>query len=562
MPLNRVSARVVLWAAVVAAFAALVILVVAFEGRRARTRSDRQFAGLLQTLDEHLRQISDTVARASGERSPASHEREPFAPELGLTVGFDEVLDQLVSKAAEVTGARTAAIRVQGPGGETSTRSIGATGGGAPLDALLGAPGSAQYASMSVEWTYPPGEWDTGAYRSAVAVPIEEDGVVTGALASYAVTAEAFPAERVHALQQLARDAAPTLRNARLFADVARRTVIDTTTGIRNRAGYELELEREIARASRTGRPLSLVRLGVTPALAVATPGRSDADLVARDFASVLTRVARSTDVLCRRDDAEFVALLPETASEGAGHFCARLRAAAASNALSHVGSLSMAAEVVEWRPDESSTAFDARATSATATLEREPVDAGTVDELRGARGAGTLLRTRAADEPLRTQTPPVQAFRESLDAEVSRARARTEPLSVVVVDVDDFTSLEEGVGESLGDRILADLEARVAQHVERRGTSFRVGANQFAALLRDASASEAESLVLALQASLAGWPPADAGELRISSGITDLTPRDTAESVLDRARHALWQAKQTGVGTIVVAHAEGYRRG
>jgi diguanylate cyclase (GGDEF)-like protein len=124
---------------------------------------------------------------------------------------------------------------------------------------------------------------------------------------------------------------------------------------------------------------------------------------------------------------------------------------------------------------------------------------------------------------------------------------------------VDDLAALEERVGESIGDRILADLEARVAEHVERRGTSSRVGTNQFAAFLREASASEAESLVLALQASLAGWPPAEA-QVRISAGITDLTPRDTADSVLDRARHALWQAKQTGNGTIVVAHADGYK--
>jgi diguanylate cyclase (GGDEF)-like protein len=546
---------VVVWPAIVAACAALVILVVAVEGRRARARSDRHFARLLQTLDEHLRQISDNVVR-SVERSSAS--RESLAPDLGLTVDFEEVLDQLLRRVAQVTGAQAAAIRVQGPGEETSTRSIGATDDSVTVDAVLGTPGSAQYSSMAVEWTYPSGEWEA-AYRSAVAVPIVEDGIVTGALAWYALAGGAFSQEQVHTLQQLAGDAAPSLRNARLFADVARRTVIDATTGIRNRAGYELELEREVARARRTRRPLSLVRLGVTRSLATATAGPSEPDLVARDFAAVLTRVARSTDVLCRRDDTEFVALLPETASEGAGHFCTRLQVAAATNALSHVGSLSMASEVVEWLPDESSTAFDARAASATATLERELPAMSVVEDVEGARGAGTLLRTRAADEHSAEVASPVLAFRESLGAEVLQAHARAEPLAVAVVDVDDLAALEERVGESIGDRILADLEARVAEHVERRGTSSRVGTNQFAAFLREASASEAESLVLALQASLAGWPPAEA-QVRISAGITDLTPRDTADSVLDRARHALWQAKQTGNGTIVVAHADGYK--
>ncbi len=541
----------VVWAAVVVACAALVILVVVFEARRARSRSDRHFALLLQTLDEHLRQISDNVVRGVERWSVA---RQTLAPDFGLTVDFDEALDQLLGRVAQLTGAQAAAVRVAGPGGETTTKSTGAIGGGGTVDAVLGTPGSAQYGTMAVEWTYPSGEWEPEAYRSAVAVPIVEDGVVTGALASYALGARAFSQEQVLALEQLAGEAAPGLRNARLFADVTRRTVIDATTGVRNRAGYELELEREVARAQRTGRPLSLVRLDVTAPHAAATAASSERDLVARDFAAVLTRVARSTDVLCRRADAEFVALLPETASEGAGRFCTRVRAAAATNDLSHMGSLSLASEVVEWLPDESSESFDARA-AATATLDREP---GVLETIHGARGAGTSLRTRAADEPS-ASAPPEPGLGESLGAEILRAHARAEPLAFVVLDVDDFESLEERIGAS-GDRVLADLEARIAEHVERRGASARVGRNEFAAALREASASEAEGLVRALQASLAGWPPVDAGQVRISAGVTDLTPRDTSDSVLDRARHALWQAKRTGNGTIVVAHAEGYK--
>jgi diguanylate cyclase (GGDEF)-like protein len=547
---------VVVWAAVVVACAALVILVVIFEARRACARSDRHFALLLQTLDEHLRQISDDVVRGVERWSSA---RQNLAPELGLTVDFDDVLDQLLSRVAQLTGAHAAAIRIAGPAGETTTRSTGPTDFGGAIDVVLGTPGSARYSTMAVEWTYGSGEWQPDAYRSALAVPIVEDGIVTGALASYALAERSFSQEQALALEQLAGEAAPGLRNARLFADVARRTVIDETTGIRNRAGYELELEREVARARRTGRPLSLVRLDVSSARPAASTTPQETELVARDFAAVLSRVARSTDVLCRRADREFVALLPETPSHGAGRFCTRVRTAAATNALSHVGSLSLGSEVVEWVSDESSEAFDARI-GAMATLEPTPTALVFAEDAEAARGADTPLRTRASDEqPAETPTAD-SGFRESLGDEVMRAHARAEPLAVVVLDVEGFELLERRLGPAAGDRVLADLETRVAEHVERRGASARVGANEFAALLRDASANEAEGLVLALQASLAGWPPAKAAELRISAGITDLTPRDNKDSVFDRARHALWQAKQTGNGTIVVAHTEGYR--
>jgi diguanylate cyclase (GGDEF)-like protein len=253
------------------------------------------------------------------------------------------------------------------------------------------------------------------------------------------------------------------------------------------------------------------------------------------------------------------MALLPETPGQGAGRFCTRVQQAAATNALSHVGSLSLASEVVEWAPDESSEALDARMRTAP-TLQPAQQTVGVSAENGEARGVGTPLRTRAADRRIPGAPDPEPGFRECLDEDVSRAHTHAEPLAVLVLDVNDFESLEERLGATAADRVLADLEARVAEHVERRGTSAHVGGSEFAALLRDASASEAEGLVLALQASLGGWPPAESGELRISAGITDLTPRDTPDSVLDRARHALWQAKQTGNGTVVVAHADGYK--
>jgi PleD family two-component response regulator len=39
-----------------------------------------------------------------------------------------------------------------------------------------------------------------------------------------------------------------------------------------------------------------------------------------------------------------------------------------------------------------------------------------------------------------------------------------------------------------------------------------------------------------------------------LSAGITELAEHDDAHSALGRAEHALWQAKQAGRGTIVVA--------
>jgi hypothetical protein len=119
------------------------------------------------------------------------------------------------------------------------------------------------------------------------------------------------------------------------------------------RSEYEAELEREIARARRTGRPLSLVLLDVDQP----TPDR-----VLR-LAALLNHVPRVTDTVCRRRRDAFGILLPETSETGARLFHARLRDEVAQTFSSTRTTFS--AGIVEWRPDESGEALDARARAA-----------------------------------------------------------------------------------------------------------------------------------------------------------------------------------------------------
>jgi diguanylate cyclase (GGDEF)-like protein len=338
-----------MWSAIAAACAALVIVAAAvLSARRTSARSERAFERAIEKLDEHLGTISLALGQGIAQGSDA---RQQDLEDLGLTLDLGELLDHLLTKAAVLTGGQLVAIRVKGPGGIPLARSLGAGDGSALLSAALGSPGIAQFAAMTVGWTYAADERSPEAYRSALVVPIVEDGVETGAIASYALAPDTFLPEHVRALQLLVAESASGLRNARRFAEVERRTVIDALTGVRNRAGYEFELDREIARARRTGRPLSLAVFAVAPSPPIEErSSTAEADLVLRDFAAALARVARATDIPCRRDESQFAILLPETKNEGAGRLCARVQAEAAANVRSHVGGpLTLTAGVVEW---------------------------------------------------------------------------------------------------------------------------------------------------------------------------------------------------------------------
>ena len=120
----------------------------------------------------------------------------------------------------------------------------------------------------------------------------------------------------------------------------------DELTGLRNRIGYEADLEREIEVARRTGRPLSLLLLDVRE-------GDPERDELLRELAGLLQRLTRATDTVFRRGEDELGILLPETAAEGARRFHGRLRDEVVRGELSRSGPPTLAVGLVEWRPNE-----------------------------------------------------------------------------------------------------------------------------------------------------------------------------------------------------------------
>jgi diguanylate cyclase (GGDEF)-like protein len=177
-------------------------------------------------------------------------------------------------------------------------------------------------------------------------------------------------------LEALVAEAAPGLQNARRFGEAERRAVTDALTGVRNRRGYDEELEREVGRARRTGRPLSLLLLDLDDFAEVNSrfdhPG---GDQVLREFARVLLQAARVTDTVCRRGGDEFAVLLPETSGEEARRFWVRLHELVGATQFSLIGRLTFSTGLVELRPNESPPALDARASAAANRAKRRGKD-------------------------------------------------------------------------------------------------------------------------------------------------------------------------------------------
>jgi len=237
--------------------------------QHARTQSNRRLDEILGRLDGHLEAMSQSVARAVDTVVTSGAQR----PLPALTLDFDQLVDELVAETAARTGADAVVLRIEGPGGRPVVACFGSGVETELLDRTFGPPNDRLFDTAAIDWTYSPvGEPGDVRFRSALVTPLATTAGTPGILAAYALAADAFRPEHAAAMRELLRDAGVALSNARRFAEVETRVNVDPTTGIRNRRGFELELGREVARAERSGRPLSVVVVEVDGAAAEERP--------------------------------------------------------------------------------------------------------------------------------------------------------------------------------------------------------------------------------------------------------------------------------------------------
>jgi len=532
--------------AVVAACAVLVACgLILLWLQRARKESERHLDTILGQLDGHLEAMSENVARAVDAVLDSSSQRSLPV----LTLDFDRLVNELVAETAARTHADAVVLRVEGPGGRPVVASFGSGVETELLDRPFGPPTDRRFDTAAIDWTYSPsGSPEDVRFQSALVTSLATTAGTAGLVAVYAFAADAFDQEHAAAVRELFRDAGVPLSNARRFAEVEARVNVDPATGIRNRRGYELELGREVARAERSGRPLSVVVVEVDGS---ATENQPASGAAMAELARLVTRVTRRSDISCRRSERELAVLLPGTAESGATVLTRRLGEAARQTLRADVSTVAVG--LVERLPAETSAEFDTRIDR---TFGSSGASVSTLDDVRNASTAApTTVRSTMSNGSDLVRPAATDVLRrdmlETLAHELADAHGLDRSLAVVALEVEGLDAVSEAHDREAADAVLSQVAGKLDRSIGS-GSVHRLGPSTFALVLPGSGIEEAEALVDALQTSLG--PPHDETELGLSAGITELGEDDGPEGGLDRVEHALWQAKQAGSGTIVVA--------
>jgi diguanylate cyclase (GGDEF)-like protein len=164
------------------------------------------------------------------------------------------------------------------------------------------------------------------------------------------------------------------------------------------------------------------------------------------------------------------------------------------------------------------------------------------------------LVRERrsASTDPL-TGLLNRRGFGDSLEAALERAGTEREPLSLCVLDCDDFKAINDRGGHERGDRVLVELGELIGEALRPEDRAARLGGDEFALMLADTDAGAAQARAEELRAVLARGLTEAGTTVQVSIGVATY-PFDggSATQLLRAADQALYLAKSSGKDLVV----------
>jgi diguanylate cyclase (GGDEF)-like protein len=162
----------------------------------------------------------------------------------------------------------------------------------------------------------------------------------------------------------------------------------------------------------------------------------------------------------------------------------------------------------------------------------------------------------RLADLDALTALRNRRFFHDTLQRECARAKRYGRGLALLVLDVDDFKAINERFGHLAGDSVLAEAAQRLSSALRASDVACRVGGDEFAVVLPEASSDDAQQLYRRIVDAVTARPIGNVEHLSFSAGIAALGADDDARSFFERADNALYRAKNAGKARVVPSDA------
>ncbi len=140
----------------------------------------------------------------------------------------------------------------------------------------------------------------------------------------------------------------------------------------------------------------------------------------------------------------------------------------------------------------------------------------------------------------------------EAMKREVAIADRYAVPFSLILIDLDNFKTINDIYGHDVGDKVLVSLSKLLKENLRKADAIARWGGEEFLILLRNTKLSQALEVAEKLRKILCGMeiPPVPA--ISASFGVAEYKKGEPLDETLKRADLALYKAKAEGKNCVI----------
>ena len=166
-------------------------------------------------------------------------------------------------------------------------------------------------------------------------------------------------------------------------------------------------------------------------------------------------------------------------------------------------------------------------------------------------------VRSESLTDPLTTLANR-KYFDEALTKAIADARAKGEPLSLMMTDIDHFKKFNDSYGHLTGDQVLRLVASSAKQNVKGLDIAARYGGEEFAIVLPNTMLRSAITVADQIRRAvmtkelMKRSTGEHLGRVTISVGVATLQKTDTVQSLLERADTCLYAAKRNGRNRVI----------
>ena len=306
---------------IAAALGVAAVLVAVILGRRQpsavpqQQELDRAVDEMRSKMDEIAGELSEALERAEQESR-----RNRLFGELGGSIDLEELMDRVLDAAMEIPGFDAAMMVVERQDGAPAVVTRGMTADESARPPTSGVVGTLP-GTITVSYRYGRERdgVDTELIRGGAFIPlVGRELRPVGTLSLFWRTPDHEPSSYdIEQAEHLAASSISAIENARRYGEARKLAETDALTGLFNQRFFQETLRREVTRAHRYQRKLTLIVFDLDDFKSINDQvGHLAGDRVLAQAADRLREAVRSVDVACRIGGDEFAVIMPESAAE------------------------------------------------------------------------------------------------------------------------------------------------------------------------------------------------------------------------------------------------------